>query len=100
MVGRSLTCSMRFQLQCWKLHGSSKNALNDASSPHGKKRCRLVLPLEDEATPRPHARRQGVTLFPHGEMSISMVSPGSGRSAYRYPVGPICIARTEWYRSK
>ncbi|RWV79977.1 hypothetical protein BHE74_00059640 [Ensete ventricosum] len=67
-------------------------------------RHRLIFPLEDEAMPRPRrgkcgvaslprsrTGRRGVASFPHGEMSISMVPPDSGRSAYRYPVRPVHI---------
>ncbi|RWV92168.1 hypothetical protein GW17_00045481 [Ensete ventricosum] len=46
----------------------------------------------DEASPHP---AQGDEASPHpcvGRL-VLMVSPSSGRSAYRYPVRPVCTAR-------
>ncbi|RWW27193.1 hypothetical protein BHE74_00041831 [Ensete ventricosum] len=48
---------------------------------------RLIPAREDEASPHSHARRR-------------TVPPDSGRSTYRYPIGPLRTAHTEWYRSK
>ncbi|RWW30412.1 hypothetical protein GW17_00005011 [Ensete ventricosum] len=52
------------------------------SFPRWKTTHRLVLQLEDEATPRSRAGRHTVL-------------PGSRRSAYQYPIGPVCTARTK-----
>ncbi|RRT35789.1 hypothetical protein B296_00054269, partial [Ensete ventricosum] len=52
---------------------------NDASFSHWKTRWCLIIPLEDEVLPRSRAG----------------VPPGSGRSVYRYPVGPIRTARID-----
>ncbi|RRT56894.1 hypothetical protein B296_00047574 [Ensete ventricosum] len=73
----------------------------------------------DEASPRSCMRRGDVTssrvgkvgrLVPHGktrhrlvtcrETLVSTLPPGSGRSAYRYPVGPVRTARIGQYNSK
>ncbi|RZR99417.1 hypothetical protein BHM03_00028987 [Ensete ventricosum] len=72
---------MRRRLTSWE---------NDASSPHGKTRRRLILARGDEATPHPCAGRRGVALLPGSHIGRRMVPPDSGRSAYRYPVQPVC----------
>ncbi|RWW04796.1 hypothetical protein GW17_00031961 [Ensete ventricosum] len=76
----------------------------------GEKRRRLIPAWEDEASPRSctgrggialsRARGQGVALFLHGEIPVSMVPLGSGRFAYRYPIRPVRTAHTVWYSLK
>ncbi|RRT59436.1 hypothetical protein B296_00019413, partial [Ensete ventricosum] len=74
-----------------------------ASSSHGKTRPHLVLTLEDEATPRlpcAETRRCLVVSFSRGEMLISIVLLGSGRSTYQYLIVSVCTARIGRYKSK
>ncbi|RWW81838.1 hypothetical protein BHE74_00009732 [Ensete ventricosum] len=59
-------------------------------------RRRLASWENDTSFPCEETWRRLVASFPCGEMPISMVPPGSGQSAYRYPVGP--VFHTDLYR--
>ncbi|RZS28716.1 hypothetical protein BHM03_00062359 [Ensete ventricosum] len=62
---------------------------------------RLLIPArEDEVAPRPCTGRRGNASSPCREMPISTVSPGSRRSAYRYPLRSVRTAHIGRYKSK
>ncbi|RZS04960.1 hypothetical protein BHM03_00035385 [Ensete ventricosum] len=78
---------------------------NDASSPRGRTRRRLiparrlVLLLEDDAAPCSHAVRRGIASFPHGE------THGTSRwQAVRVPIscwiGTYCPHRTVQFETE
>ncbi|RWV87931.1 hypothetical protein GW17_00050035 [Ensete ventricosum] len=75
-----------------------------ASFLHGERRRRLVSCGEGGGASSnftsSRARRRGVASSLCGETPISTVPPGSGRSTYRYPVGPIRTTRIGCCSSK